>query len=85
MAYGDGEEPYPTEGEQGEAELGFVGALEGDDITSEEESEGDGAVRHTPGIDGPDAKASPQGKGWHYKLDCRRPSDGRHERPQQAH
>ena len=80
MAHGDGEEPYPTEGEQDEAELGFVGALEGDDTTSEEESEGDGAVRHTPGSASTDPMPKPD-----YKLDCRGPSDGRHERPQQAH
>ena len=62
MAYGDGEEPYPTEGEQDEAELGFVGALEGDDNTSEEESEGDGAVRHTPGSASTDPMPKPAPK-----------------------
>ena len=52
MAEGNGEEHYPAEGEQDEAELGFIGVLDGEeeaDSGGDDEDEGDEADRRTPG------------------------------------
>ena len=62
MAEGDGEEHYPVEGDQDEAELGFVGVLDGEDevdYSGDGDDEGDEADRHTPGSGSTDPMPKP--------------------------
>ena len=62
MAEGNGDEHYPAEGEQDEAELGFVGVLDGEDEVDyggDGDDEGDEADRHTPGSGSMDPMPKP--------------------------
>ena len=62
MAEGDGDEHYPAEGDQDEAELGFVGVLDGEDevdYSGDGDDEGDEADRHTPGSGSTDPMPKP--------------------------
>ena len=62
MAEGDGDEHYPVEGDQDEAELGFVGVLDGEDEVDyggDGDDEGDEADRHTPGSGSTDPMPKP--------------------------
>ena len=62
MAEGDGDEHYPVEGDQDEAELGFVGVLDGEDEVDyggDGDDEGDEADRRTPGSGSTDPMPKP--------------------------
>ena len=62
MAEGDGDEHYPAEGDQDEAELGFVGVLDGEDevdYSGDGDDEGDEADRRTPGSGSTDPMPKP--------------------------
>ena len=64
MAEGNGEENYPAEGEQDQAELGFIGVLDSEEEADygDDEDDGDDAPRDTPGSESTDPMPKPKRK-----------------------